>query len=432
MAKKSKKQEQEIDPWDGMEEWEAQGFDSKEEYDDFMAKSAEDPLYGWGNCLSMKELRAMLKQEKNRPSGQDAKYPDHLLLDEKTGMYYTDFFRDFRTHLVLGHILAVECMECENLDWERVTGGFNPYIISRFQNMCEYPLCHEKNKIVEKAGEGPYPGETFVDFFDWRLDRLKWFVDKMPTTPYLPEEGNTDPQLTLKLQEIGLSLKGKKGWAITGRVQWDMLATEYDDIEAAPLDNNDPYHTQAKLIPWDKYACLHNFLIINHQLGVEVVRKLVTQFRYEWRRIAAFHEFGLAELSKTRKEDFRYFLFDGMDYYLDEWSKNTEEQPETPQPIEQPKLTFEDVFSMRYRRTPEYEMLLHFLDVERKEASNGDWARYALALSSAKIFVHSPKTFKGWLPRFCELFGRSVPYQDPNKLNRTQCRKDISVYLPDW
>ena len=430
MAKKSKKQEQEFDPWDGMEEWEAQGFDSKEEYDDFMAKSAEDPLYGWGNCLTMKELLAMLKQEKYRPSGQDAKYPAHLLLDEKTGMYYTDFFRDFRTHLILGHILAVECMECENLDWERVTGGYSPYIISRFQNMCEQPLCHEKNKLVEKWGEGPYPGETFVDFFNWEDDRAIWFADNLPTKPYLPFDEIIN--VFNRYHEYGLQLKESENWICDGIIQWDILTTDYLDVVSKIKDDEDPYHRKVEVHPWNKHRCLENLAIINEKRGVEVVRKIVERFRYEWRRIAAFDEFNLNKYPRELKEDFRYFLFDGMDYYLDEWSKNTEEQPETPQPVEQPKLTFEDVFSMRYRRTPEYEMLLHFLDVERKEASNGDWARYALALSSAKIFVHSPKTFKGWLPRFCELFGRSVPYQDPNKLNRTQCRKDISVYLPDW
>ncbi|MBO4454048.1 MAG: hypothetical protein J5761_03210 [Paludibacteraceae bacterium] len=428
MEEESINQEQVIDPWEGMEEWEAEGFESKEEYDDYCAKSAEDPLYGWGDLLTMKELRELLKTEEYKPSGKEAQYPDHLLLDEKTGMYYTDFFRDFRTHPILGRILAVECMECENLDWERVTGGYSPYIISRFQIMCEKPLCHENDKIVEKWGEGPYPGETFVDFFNWDEDRAIWFADNLPTTSYLIlDEINF---IKKYFSQYGLELMEQGKLIRESSIQWDILTTDYMDVLTKTADDDDPYNFKVKVKTWNKHKCLDNFSIIKEKRGVEVVRKIVELFRYDWRRIAAFNEFNLVEYSKEQKEDFQYFLFEGMDYYLDEWSKKTNQKIEVPQPVKKPQLTFEEVFSMHFRRSPEYERLLHFLEVERKEASDGDWARYALALFQAKIFIHSPKTFKSWLPRFCELFGRSVPYQDPNKLKRTRCERSIEAYLP--
>ncbi len=92
----------------------------------------------------------------------------------------------------------------------------------------------------------------------------------------------------------------------------------------------------------------------------------------------------------------------------------------------------EQTFSLRYRRTEDYKHLLQFLETERTEASNSDWARYGLALFRANIFANRPTTFKAWFPRYCELFGREVAFQMPNKLDRTACKKNIQVFLPNW
>ena len=93
---------------------------------------------------------------------------------------------------------------------------------------------------------------------------------------------------------------------------------------------------------------------------------------------------------------------------------------------------FEETFSMRFRRTEEYGRLRHCMEQERTEASNADWARYALALYEADIFARRPRTFKVWLPRFSMLFERKASYQEPNKLKRTACQRDITAYLPNW
>ena len=413
--------------------WEDYGYESREEYEEYVKKKLEDPLYGYeDNLVTMKEMRALLQQDEYKPTGDDANYPDHLLLDEKTGMYYTDFFRDHRTHLILGHLLAVECMECENLDWERVTGGYSPYVISRFQNMCLEMLQWKDGKLIEGYSEVYDPDALYQDF-DFQDDRAVWFADTLPRTPYLfhtLEELGYDPLFIQKMQEYGLVHKDLRGSINVTDIQWDILTTDFFDMTYEELDESDPYHTKYKLQPWNKEVCLQNFKIIRDKRGVEVVSKLVKRFQYDWRRIATFNEFGLDKLTREQKDDFRYFLFEGMEYFLDEWSGRKYE--EEPKKAEKQKTTPEDIFSMRFQRAEEYSRFLEFMETERKEASNGDWARYALALFKSRIFVHSPKTFKSWLPRYGELFGRSVPYQDPNKLSRTTCQRDITAYLPEW
>ena len=71
------------DSYQNLEEWEDYGFDSKEEYEEYTQKCAEDSLYGYSDLLTMKELRALLKKEPYKPKDDDAKYPDHLLINEK-------------------------------------------------------------------------------------------------------------------------------------------------------------------------------------------------------------------------------------------------------------------------------------------------------------------------------------------------------------
>ena len=111
MAKKKEKEEEieiiEEPEFGELEEWEEYGFESKEKYEDYLKNSAEDPLYGCGDLLTIKEMKELLQQEPYKPKGIDEQYPPVLLLDEKTGKYYTDFFRDFRQHLLLGHIFVL-------------------------------------------------------------------------------------------------------------------------------------------------------------------------------------------------------------------------------------------------------------------------------------------------------------------------------------
>ncbi len=414
-----------------LDQWEDYGYDSREEYEDYVKHKLEDPLYGYENVVTMKEMRDLLQQDQYKPTGDDANYPDHLLLDEETGMYYTDFFRDHRTHMILSHLLAVECMECEHLDWERVTGGYSPYVIARFFDLCKYLLQWRDGLLVEEHADVYDPDALDFDFEE---DRAVWFTDNLPKTPYLAptlEDLGFEPSVIQKMQEYGLFIKDFGGRRNLIYIQWHILTTDYFDMLYEGLNSEDPYHTKGKLRLWNKDICLRNFEIIRDKRGIDVVRNLVQRFRYDWRRIATFNEDGLNKLTYEQKEDFRYFLFEGMDYFLDEWSKPANEELPAQQQ-KKPQITLEETFSLRFIRSEEYPLLLHFLETERREASNGDWARYALALFKTKIFIHNPKTFKSWLPHFCMLFGRQVPYQDPNKLKRTECQKDITAFLPLW
>lgn len=90
------------------------------------------------------------------------------------------------------------------------------------------------------------------------------------------------------------------------------------------------------------------------------------------------------------------------------------------------------VFTLAYLYKNESKLLVSFLRAEKETATDGDWARYALSIYEHKsIFISRPTGFTKWLPKFCRLFGRSVAYQEPNKLRRTKPAHSIKAFLPD-
>jgi len=445
--------------YENLEEWEDYGFDSKEEYEEYLRKCDEDPLYGHGDLVSITEMKKLLRQQPYIPKGVDKNYPPKLLFDKKTGMYYTDFFRDFRQHVLLGHILAVLCIECENLDWERVTGGYSPYCIARINDLCLNPLEWQplpslppKNYIetgrtaLECSAETPYADDALWDFAaDLREKRALWFAEHLPTGHDLYALHAAYPA---KHNDI---------------IQWNIITTDYSSVDISMLDEDDPYHFNNEGGIWSSETFEENLNFIKKQLGKHIANRICNSLRHDWSQIEENHLFNIDKLAENEKEDFKHFLFNGVRRKTMNWNIR-DLMPNSMQDIESfsgrinheaqeeflnmalPKAPnvnwqapnhspsqkdIDETFCLRFRRSDAYNRFLDFLYDERDNASNGDWARYAYAIYKAKVLVHRQPSFKHWLPEFCWLFGReafsSLP---PNKLKRVQCEKDIWAYLP--
>ena len=323
MAKKKTKEE-EIDPIvveelaneEDVEEWELEGFESKEEYDDYCAKSAEDPLYGYGDLVTIKEMKELLKQEPYIPKGEDAKYPAELLLDEKTGMYYTDFFRDYRTHMLLGHILAIECIVCDNLDWERVTGGYSPYALARINDLClnvlEWkPIPQElvKNHIItgryaeEDSGNTPFSDDALWEFANqMQVNRAVWFAEHLPTGNDL------------------YAMRSGYVYTRSDMIQWDIITSSYDEVDIAVFDDKDPYHIEKEVLPWSTNAFIENLTFIKEKLGYYKASEVARLLRRDWPLIVERKRCNIDKVSEEEIEEFRRFLFKELELIESKWS----------------------------------------------------------------------------------------------------------------
>ena len=316
---------------EAVEEWELEGFESKEEYDDFCAKSAEDPLYGYGDLVTIKEMKELLNQEPYKPTGEDAKYPAELLLDEKTGMYYTDFFRDYRTHMLLGHILAIECIVCDNLDWERVTGGYSPYVLARINDLClnvlEWkPIPQElvKNHIItgryaeEDCCNTPFSDDSLWEFANqMRVNRAVWFAEHLPTGNDL------------------YAMRSGYVYTRSDMIQWDILTSGYDEVDIALFDDKDPYHIEKEVLPWSTNAFIENLTFIKEKLGYYKASEVAHLLRRDWPLIIERKRCSIDKVPEEEIEEFRRFLFEELDLIESKWS--TEEYYARLERIEHPE-----------------------------------------------------------------------------------------------
>ena len=130
------------------------------------------------------------------------------------------------------------------------------------------------------------------------------------------------------------------------------------------------------------------------------------------------------------------------------------EHVHTNQPDAQPRIAedvdFEDVtnpakapsmdqlakvFTFKYRQELAFSLLIDFLADEKIRTdyyADSDWARYALTIYEWNpcVLQKRPNTFKEWLPKFCELFGRPFARDyEPNKLQFARENK-IIPFLP--
>ena len=109
---------------------------------------------------------------------------------------------------------------------------------------------------------------------------------------------------------------------------------------------------------------------------------------------------------------------------------------EMPKTEELPSMeALSKIFTFKYRQDLGFSLLIDFLRSERDRSdfhADSDWARYALTIYewNPRVLQKRPNTFKEWLPKFCELFGRKwVRDYEPNKLQSTkECK--IVPFLP--
>ncbi len=93
------------------------------------------------------------------------------------------------------------------------------------------------------------------------------------------------------------------------------------------------------------------------------------------------------------------------------------------------------VFTFKYRQELAFSLLIDFLADEKSRTdfyADSDWARYALTIYEWDpcVLQKRPNTFKEWLPKFCELFGRPFARDyEPNKLQFARENK-IIPFLP--
>ena len=390
-------------------------FDPHAQFDFEIQIDDEIPKY-----VTLDELKELIMEDPYKTQADERLL--NFQKNKRNGLTYVDIQTPIFPLWVCSHILVNTCMQDpDSYDWFYLTDMYNFQRIAEFVYIWVNPYTWiPKNGTA--VNDYLIMGKVaYMKHDEGRVDTFlhDWLTKLLRERVLLLADGRPTAVIDREHSSQGKILKGMLAWDLITADGRKYIRQFMDDREEKA--DIEYFHTE---------AFRENIQFIAQERGGNVAAELVQRLRKDWNAIVSWKCFGIDKISPEQVEAFRQCLFEGMEYYLDEWTKPVAK--ELPEKEVKPKITLEDIFSLRFRRTDDYNRMLQFLESERLEASDPDWARYALALYEANIFVRRPARFTQWLPKFCELFGRHVAYREPSSLKRTPCQKDITVYLPNW
>lgn len=275
---------------------------------------------------------------------QDRKWSNslsvELQLDDKSGLYYTDCFVIEENDMLYEHLMAEQCLEhLDELDWQRITNGYDFDIVRRIRHLVENPLVWVKEIPNELAQQYVVTGRVAVEksseerntctpYCDLHIlfynERLEWFASKLPTCKDVDSE----------YRYYGVP---------KDMILWDLILTDEFDKYSSELHARrkvDPY-TGREYWPYcnpDEFR--KNIERIYNKFGAQKVAQIVRLLRDDWKDIKALKLFGIDQLSAEQIEEFRECLFEGMDRSLRIWDAETPDTVEEEQHSQDPDGAF--------------------------------------------------------------------------------------------
>ena len=276
--------------------------------DEEMFEDEEMQDLGDDEFLGASVLRAILEHK----CLDDSRYREmkaDLLRDEETGKYYVEHSFSFNDDLLYNHLLAEELYEHRaEVDWVRVTDGYDPRIVGQISHLLTSPLVwYEVPQFISQrfVVTGGLAGE--YDGYISGGDRLMlcnnlaetcplWFVDTMPT--------KKDIRMSFHYHRVPDDM-----------VLWDRLMMGTCRYEI-PKDLTSPQKPIYR--PWS-YDLQDNLKRIVKHRGVLKAIEIVEQLRADWPDIVAMKLFEFGKMSASEVEDFRLGLFEGLERTLRGW-----------------------------------------------------------------------------------------------------------------
>lgn len=289
--------------FDEMDEWE-EDIEGQEEH---------------GDLLTISEMIELMQQEPYKLD-KDEQYQPELLLDDQTGKYYTDYFKSqYEDHILLSHILAELCVEHKgDLDWGRVTDGYDTAILAKIVGLYYSPLAWsqvptsltDRYIIVGKFAkevEVDRPGRMeLIDLLlnEAREKRAVWFVDHIPSR---------------------------------GIAKWENFLTNYPraDLLKALSPNSDYYfHLSNVSVSWLR----ENLEYVVAYRGIKKAQEVLDRLRKEWNHLVKLKLCNFDKMTNEEIEELREYVFDTVNYQMDLWKIEAGEDEETENKSEQGEL----------------------------------------------------------------------------------------------
>ena len=258
--------------------------------------------------VTIEEMKEILKGKRRKDSSNGW---EELKLDTQTGLYYTTYFENLPGDLVYSHLLVEQMMEMpEEVDWARVTYGYDTDIIEILEDIYRHPLVWMKDDTYEVGGKFVVLGrvakamsceERFTCFPDDMFFanmkgkvRVLWFADNLP---------------------VGDCVGYDKGF-----IRWNLIT---ENAFARMSDE------EIKTDVFNIRKFLQSMSWIEEERGGAKAAEIIRKFREDWQAIIAMKLFHTASMSNEQKEDFRQALFEGMDRNMRIWEADQEMENES-------------------------------------------------------------------------------------------------------
>lgn len=242
--------------------------------------------------------------------------------DQKTGLTYVDIQSAIRPTWLSSHILVNTCMnDPDAYDWRYITAGYDYYNIADIAYIWTHPytwIPKDDNRLYGCLVSGKVATMKFdrgrVDkfLFDWFTkmlqERVLYLADKMPVA----------------LDEVD---GGHRGSILRGMLMWDLITTDGKNFLKQFLKEDAEFDEEPDFFHVETFR--DSIIFISQERGGKVAADLVRRLRKDWKAIVTWKCFGMDKISPEQIEDFRACLFEGMDYYLEQWDAEAPKE-ETP------------------------------------------------------------------------------------------------------
>ena len=288
-------------------------FDSKATCSTEILVGDEIPKY-----VTVEELQELLKDKAYQTGIDD--YILGLKSEERDICDVTpDVFVLF-PYWIASHLLVQTCMQEKNeCDWAKVTDMYNTIRIAEITYIACRPYVWQsiENRDPDTIIQGRIATMQFdssgvsIDWLNKMVnERILFLADQRPSA----------------IKDTQLNGEGK---VLKGMLLWNLIVTDGRNFIKQSLVDEVPKGADTSIRYFSTDYFRESIQYIAEERGAHVAAELLRALRKDWPGIVAWKCFCIDTLTPKQVEKFRACLFEGMDYYLEQWEAESAPEQET-------------------------------------------------------------------------------------------------------
>lgn len=240
--------------------------------------------------------------------------PDNFdLFSDEDGMFYTDFFSNYQTDVLISHLLVEQLfLAYDRVNWELTLNSYDPYILARINDLYLHPLTWINDKDSEESTYEIMGRKCAELYNEERADNDDW-------NAFIAQEAHEKRIINFAKILPALPCKMKSIFDMPVRI-WPLFLGDYSHLLSLGLDNNDPYHINMPFYMFKKDTFKNSLDIVadDKELGRKRAIQIIHLLQDEWPIIAENKLLGY-DKDDTDVQEFEVFLFNRMNAFIKQW-----------------------------------------------------------------------------------------------------------------